>query len=210
MMPGTLTPLTPVDPIDDLLTRMFDEDLDTAGEDALMIELHALDDRQEERLRVALRNVPLEVENGLYYVYDLLARDSGRWCDVLVEELDRLLAAAERSRYPETVLKPLTAYFSLIDDSDSSVVKKLRACLIPYLDSKVEVVRRRAASMIGDFTFRENRKVIERLLDLMEQDRSWRVRYAAFVALTQAEAVPPGTRLSLADRLRAWIFDPAP
>ena len=173
------------------------------------MELRALDERQEGALRIALRKLPLEGENALYDVYELLAHDPRRWGDLLVDELDRLFAAAVRSQNPAQVLKPVEAFSSLVADTDGPLQRKLRECLASYLDSHVEVVRQRAAWMIGDFTFGENRKIIDKLLAMMEHDESWRVRYAAYLSLNESGSVPRGTKLPLIDRLRVRFLKPA-
>src|SRR5690606_21115843 len=57
--------------------------------------------------------------------------------------------------------------------------------------------------------FGENRKIIDKLRAMVEHDESWRVRYAAFLALNEAGSVQPGMKLPLLDRLRARLLKPA-
>lgn len=195
--------------MEEFLARLADADMQLSTEKKLAMELRALDARQEGALRIALRKLPLEGENALHDLYELLAHDPGRWGDLLVDELDRLFAAAVRSQNPAQVLKPVYAFSSLVADADGPLQRKLRECLAPYLDSHVEIVRQRAAWLIGDFTFGENRKIIDKLRAMVEHDESWRVRYAAFLALNEAGSVQPGMKLPLLDRLRARFLKPA-
>lgn len=196
--------------IDQLLAQLDDPDLDAEAADELSEQLRRFATEHEAQFTAMVRSIPPERSGQLVEVYESLAENRARWGPFLVEELERVFLAARRSQDPARVLESTVAFSALVADEDSFLQRKLRECLMRYLDASVEVVRWQAAWMIGDFTFPENRGVIQRLCEMVAHDPSWRVRHAAFVSLTQSEAIPEGMRLTMADRLRAWLLDPKP
>jgi hypothetical protein len=143
---------------------------------------------------------------SLAEAYEYLAADPARWQDVLLAEVDRVLQACEREPLNRAPYRAAVAFSSLAGKGAAALESGIRMRLLPRLGMSVVQVRRLCADLLADFVHPGDRAALDALTRLLE-DRDFRVRHFAFLALEAKRALPSGYRPSLADQVLKRLID---
>ncbi len=194
--------------LDELLLKISEPRLSEEGRNRLFAELRAVAKNDRATFINVVRALPFENSNTLFEVYMALAGEPGRWEDFFLEELERLFNAAHSAADPVAVLTHLEAFAYLASKQEGSLQRRMRQRFQKELDSPHVAIRHRAIWAIGDFLYASNYDVINKLKQLLAEDRDWRVRYYAHTALKSINKVPPEYRPSFLDKTRAIFMNP--
>lgn len=152
-----------------------------------------------------LSALPRELLGIRNMVYEALAPEAERFETLLIRELAEAIALAPTFPNPADVLYPFLEYVVLCE---TKLRPKVREMLAPLLCAAHPVSRRIGLNLIVDFLEPTDRSFIRLIWPLLKEDPDWRVRFAAWEALSELGDLPQGYQLPLLDRLRAKFLSP--
>lgn len=194
--------------LQELLLKMSEAKLHEEERYRLFAELRVVARNNRDEFMTTVRALPFANNNMLFEVYVALAGEPEYWEDFFLEELERLLTAAQSAADPVAVLTHLEAFAYLSANEEGALQRRLRQRFQKEIDAANVAIRRRAIWAIGDFLYASNYDVINKLKQLLAEDRDWRIRYYAYTALECINKVPTEYRQSFLDKARAILLNP--
>lgn len=194
--------------LQELLVKISEGKLHEDERRRLFAELRVVARKNRAEFITAVRALPFANNNMLFTVYVALTEEPEYWEDFFLEEVERLLNAAGSATDPVAVLTHLEAFAYLASKEEGALQRRLRLRFQKELDASNVAIRRRAIWAIGDFLYASNYDVINKLKQLLAEDRDWRIRYYAYTALECINKVPTEYRQSFLDKARAILLNP--
>lgn len=141
-------------------------------------------------------------------VIEALSKDTDTWGPFFVDTLHTIFEQARLRKDPRVALSCLMEY-AYIEQQNKPFVQKIVDKL--YKESSADFLPARLAAIwllpayLTNSVVR-NRPAIIQALQQMLHDPHWKVRYTAYTALGFEGMLPPGYKLSVADKLRKLVF----
>jgi len=187
-------------------------ELDMPEQDAIFAQIRAYANANKTRFIQEVRTFDLQEElSPLPLVYEAIAKDSDNWSDFYVDEIKRVLDFSLTTDNPKGVLDNLNELVFNLDTADAPHIRKIMDMLGQAVEATNATVRREAIFLVSGILNSDNLKQYHALVSSITarlHDPAWRVRYTAYLALTDANALPAGFKLSLLDRLRWKYLNP--
>lgn len=136
-------------------------------------------------------------------VVEALAKDTERWGDYFVEQMDHIFERAKSSTNPQFVVDHLIEYAQMERDT-LPFVKRIVDRLYKELFSDNIITKSAAISILPRYLKNplvDNQKTMIRELQNKLINPKWRIRYTAYIALKAEKLLPKGFKLSFSDML---------
>ena len=169
------------------------------------------DEGEKKELIVEIRNdFPLINFSGLGTIYEVLADNPKKWGDFYVAEFKRAYLTAEADENPFVILDCLEE-LTLIENKNKPFGHEIIEFLTTYLHHPKAVFRYKAVYHLGDWLEDGNEiKYRELIYEIQKklEDKDWKVRYVAELALMDLDAVPKKYTPSLFDKMQRKFSNP--
>ena len=167
-------------------------------------EIRELGKRDPAALRAHIGTVPItdpSPEIPLYPYLDALASEGEQWHSLYVEQMDRILEAAEAAEDPFWIFSIFGAYVKLPLTKNSKLVRKIRVRFINALHSPRATIRATTINLLSDFLF-DDVETIWAMQKILQEDTDWRVQAQCYDVLQEEGHLPDGYKRPFGLRLR--------
>lgn len=148
----------------------------------------------------------------LAIILEALSKNTDNWGQFFVDTLDAIFKEAKTARKTEETLRCLSE-FAYIENDENPFVQKIADRLYKETDADNLAIRLAALWMLPVFLTNPSVKNKSQMIDALQQklhDKNWKVRYVTYKSLGFDDLLPAGQKLSIADRLRKFIFGAPP
>lgn len=169
------------------------------------------DDAEKKKLISEIRDDFPQINfSGLGSIYEVLAMNPEKWGEFYVAEFKRAYLTAEDAENPFVILDCLEE-LTLIENKNKPFGHKIIEFLTTYLHHPKDVFRFKSIYHLGDWLEDGNEiKFRELIYEIQKklEDKNWKVRYVAELALLDLDAVPKIYTPSLFDKMQRKFSNP--
>ena len=159
----------------------------------------------EEAIRTIREQIPLSTEDGIDTIYEIMLRKPAHWGTFFKDEVERAYKMAEKSDNENEILQAVGEFTVIDDPNELPYLADIIQTLTRYTSSKKPFIRFQAIWFLLDIIEPKDAyrypAAINRIADCLK-DENFKVRIMAHACLSELDKLPPGFRLSLADRIK--------
>jgi hypothetical protein len=181
---------------------------DPAELERLLARIREGAEADSEALRRYMTTLPISTGRGSLAFGDCveaLASCTPRFADLIVALWEWAKSRAIAEPNEKNVLFAVSTFeFVAHQHADSAPAHAIRNSLVEMLGCRYRGIRRMAADMLPSFSGPDCGAAVDALVHAL-QDRDWRVRSLARLALREWSLLPADFTLSMPDRIREWM-----
>lgn len=152
----------------------------------------------------AIQNETFDRLNHLPIIYEALAQDLDKWSDFFLNELNRLLETARKSKLPYKILNNLEE-FAYIYPNKFKHRDKFVSILNEELENEHPTFRYYAVDLLTDFVKDDDTQTLNKMRQRLS-DSNWRIRYWTYMNLHDLGQLNKHDTLSWTDRIKSkWL-----